>query len=373
MERLVQVEHNGSAAILTIIHPPVNVLSRGVAAALLEAVRETVAERLVVTGAGKLFAAGADIREIENITLGLAPPQLSYLNELLNFLEQQPRPVIMALQGSAFGIGLELAMAGHYRIAHPGTQLGLPEVKLGLIPGAGGTQRLPRLIGPSRALHLIETGEPIPALLARQIGLVDEVDENPVARALHCPPGRVTSQLIMTPSRGFAAVAAATQAFSNGLAVEESFFRDALQDPAARAHIYLFFAEREAAKLPFLNKDLPPGDAGKIESHPSPNGRAVELRFLPESTNPADFHAAWTAARQQGQTPIACLGPGPWLGAPDLSPADARAIVDQRRVVRPSDLDLLMVRGYGYPAHLGGPLYSTTPSQISVSLREPLK
>jgi enoyl-CoA hydratase/carnithine racemase len=373
MERLVQVEHNGSAAILTIIHPPVNVLTRAVAAALLTAIRETVAERLIITAAGKVFVAGADIREIEAITLGQAPPELSYLNDLLNYLEAQPRPVIMALQGSAYGIGLELAMAGHYRIAHPAAQLGLPEVKLGLIPGAGGTQRLPRLIGPSRALQLIESGEPIPAPLAHQIGLIDELADNPVARALNCPPGRVTNMLPVQPSRAFAAVAASTQGFPAGLAAEESLFREALQDPAARAHIYLFFSEREAAKFPFLPKDLPPGDATRIESRLSPNGRAVELRYIKGLTNPADFSAAVQAARQQNQLPIACLGEGPWLGAPNLSADSARAFVEARRVVRPSDLDLLLVRGYGYPAHEGGPLYSTTPSQISVSLREPLK
>lgn len=343
------------------------------AAALLGAIRQTVAERLIITAAGKLFVAGADIREIESITAGTAPGDLSYLNELLNFLEAQPRPVIMALQGSAFGIGLELAMAGHYRIAHPAIQLGLPEVKLGLIPGAGGTQRLPRLIGPSRALHLIETGEPIPATLAHQIGLIDELTDNPVARALAAPPGRLTSALPIHASRAFAAVAAASLPFAEGLAVEESLFREALQDPAARAHIYLFFAEREAAKFPFLPKELPLGDLTHIDTHPSPNGRTVELRYVPGSTAPADFHAAVAAARERGQIPIACLGDGPWLGAHDLSPASARELVAGRRVIRASDLDLLLVRGYGYPAHLGGPLYSTTPSQISVSLREPLK
>ncbi len=364
------------------MNPPVNALSRPLAAALAEALSSTTAERIVLTGSGKFFVAGADIREIEQITRGEIAPDMSYLNELLNSIERGGRTVIMAINGSALGIGLELAMAGHYRILHESARVGLPEVKLGLIPGAGGTQRLPRLAGPSAALRLIESGEAISAAEALQLGIVDEVcGENLIERALTIQAGRRTDQLPCLPSRAWAAVQAACTSpdLQAGLAAEEVLFRQALIEPKARAMVYLFFAERETAKIPFLPRELSPAPPEEVERemefHASPNGRVLEIRYLPGITSPALLAGAIQLARKQGQIPVLCIGEGPWLGREDLNAQMARQLVADGRVLRESDIDVLMVRGYGFAEELGGPLhaYSTTPSQTSDSLRDPLK
>ena len=128
---------------------------------------------IIVTGAGRTFVAGADIKELGRIVAGERP--MIDLNPLFNEIEDSAKTVIMALHGTALGGGLELALAGHYRIAYADTRLGQPEVKLGLIPGAGGTQRLPRLVGLEAALDLCVFGEPVNARRALQLGLVDAV------------------------------------------------------------------------------------------------------------------------------------------------------------------------------------------------------
>src|ERR1700693_2658087 len=149
MGELVQLTHRGDIAVVTIDNPPVNALSPGVPEGILDSIEaaahDPAVKSIVVIGAGSTFIAGADIREFQKMTAG-ERPRLT-LNPMLLAIEDSPKPVIMAIHGQALGGGLEVAMAGHYRVIAPAAQVGQPEVKLGLIPGAGGTQRLPRLAG----------------------------------------------------------------------------------------------------------------------------------------------------------------------------------------------------------------------------------
>src|SRR5215472_13002897 len=157
----VDFQRDGEIAVVTVDNPPVNALKHEVRAGLAEALRQArgdgAVKAVVIACAGRTFFAGADITEFGK------PPQAPGLHDVIAAIEAMPKPVIAALHGSALGGGFELALACHYRVAAPGTRVGLPEVKLGLLPGAGGTQRLPRLVGPEKALKMIVTGEPISA------------------------------------------------------------------------------------------------------------------------------------------------------------------------------------------------------------------
>ncbi|HET7258845.1 MAG TPA: enoyl-CoA hydratase-related protein, partial [Candidatus Acidoferrum sp.] len=178
MSDLVQFSKDSEIAVITINNPPVNALSPGVPegiAAAIEriAVDETV-RAAVLIGGGKTFVAGADIKEFGKITSGKSSGGLE-LPSLLLKIEDCRKPIVMAIHGSAFGGGLELAMAGHYRVAAPGAQVGQPEVKLGIIPGAAGTQRLPRLAGAAKAVDMCANGNPIKAEEALHSGIVDQL------------------------------------------------------------------------------------------------------------------------------------------------------------------------------------------------------
>lgn len=252
MESLVSTERIGSSAVVRISNPPVNALTRQVASELREAwaavEADTEVTRIVISGVGKMFVAGADLREIERITLGELPPDMSYLNELLHAIEQGKTLVVMAMNGGALGIGLELAMAGHYRVLEAGAKVGLPEVKLGLIPGAGGTQRLPRLVGIAVAIGMCVTGEAKGASEALAMGLVDQVVEGDViAAALAVSEGRKTCDLACDGNvRVIEAVLAAARAesFASGLAEETRLFEGALVSAEAREKVGAFFAAR---------------------------------------------------------------------------------------------------------------------------------
>ena len=169
----VDLRRDGEIAIVTVDNPPVNALKHEVRAGLAEALRQSrddAAVKAVVIGcAGRTFFAGADITEFGK------PPQSPGLSEVIGAIEAMPKPVVAALHGTALGGGFELALACHFRVAVAGARVGLPEVKLGLLPGAGGTQRLPRLIGPEKALKMIVTGDPIEAREALADGVIDEI------------------------------------------------------------------------------------------------------------------------------------------------------------------------------------------------------
>jgi 3-hydroxyacyl-CoA dehydrogenase len=287
MATRVRTDRHGTVALLTLDHPPVNALSDALRSALDVHVRTALDDpsvaALVITGAGRAFVAGADIREFEQMHPE-APPA-ACLGELLNLIERAPKPVVMAINGVAFGGGLELAMAGHYRLASPSAQVGQPEVKLGLVPGAGGTQRLPRLAGPRVAAHLCAFGEPVSAPSACADGILDRVVDSDLltaaiefaAEAARRPIPRTRDRLERLGSPGqhaamFAEVralaarrmkgqtapllavdlveAATTLPFDAGCAREREAFRRCLAGAQSRALIHVFFGERVVSKVP---------------------------------------------------------------------------------------------------------------------------
>ena len=283
MPQVVQRSVEGAVARITIDHPPVNALSRAVRAQLLEAIvaaeADPAVQLLVLEGAGAHFSAGADISEM---TAGAGEP---LLNDVLLRLERCAKPVLAAVHGTVFGGGLELALASHYRCAARGARLALPEVKLGLIPGSGGTQRLPRAIGLAAALELMISGESIDALRAHELGLLDEVVQEEdfgagvrrlAARlvASHTPVRRLSEQPIPDlqrcgadyPARHWASLSATTRSltavqglirsvqaaiempFNEALALSRVVFEECRQSPQSRALRHLFFAERAARR-----------------------------------------------------------------------------------------------------------------------------
>ena len=282
----VSLERDGDVAVILIDNPPVNAASHAVRAGLVEALAEANADpaigAIVLACAGRTFVAGADIREFGQ------PPMQPLLPQVCEALEASAKPVVAALHGTALGGGLELALAAHARIAAPHAHLGLPEVKLGLVPGAGGTQRLPRLAGMAVAIDMVSTGRRADAAEALACGLVDRLsaddllaDAKTLARSLVGQPARRTGEQPVPP---FDAVAVRTQiaaiekkargqiapgraarlalrasatTLDEGLAEERTAFVELLMSPQARALRHIFKAEREAAKVPGLDEAQP--------------------------------------------------------------------------------------------------------------------
>lgn len=294
MSELVQLSKQDDIAIITINNPPVNALSPGVPEGLYNAVerldQDDAVKAAVVIGAGSTFIAGADIKEFIKITSGKAPG--ASLHPLLNRIEDCKKPVVMAIHGMAFGGGLEVAMAGHYRVAATNAQVGQPEVKLGIIPGAGGTQRLPRLAGVAKAVEMCAAGNPVKAAEALQAGIIDRVIEGDLltgavafARQIAGQPipktrergdklgtpiqnasifaaardnARKKQRGLMAPLAAIEAVeAATTQSFEEGCEVERKLFTQCLFSDQSKALIHVFFGEREVAKVPDVPKDTP--------------------------------------------------------------------------------------------------------------------
>ncbi len=282
---MISTERCGAVFVITIENPPVNALGtairRGIADALDDAERDDAVEAIVVRGAGRLFSGGADITEL---TRPAAEPMLPALADRV---EDSAKPVVAAVHGTCFGGGLELALSCHYRVAAPSARLGLPEVKIGLLPGAGGTQRLPRLVGATAALAMIVSGDPVSAEQALASGLVgrivpeDELTAAAVAFAREVAilqgPRRTAARSVEAPSGVFEtfiaaqgsklrgrdapaacieAVRAATERpFREGLAFERELFVKLAQGRQSLALRHVFFAERAAAKI----DGLPPG------------------------------------------------------------------------------------------------------------------
>jgi 3-hydroxyacyl-CoA dehydrogenase len=294
MNNLVRVTAQNDVAVITIDNPPVNALSPGVPdeiwAAIDEMNGDPAIRAAVVIGAGRSFVAGADIKEFGKMTSG-ASPRRSLLPLLLH-IEDSAKPVIMAIHGNAFGGGLELAMAGHYRIASPTAQVGQPEVKLGIIPGAGGTQRLPRLVGVAKAVEMCAEGKPVSAREAASLGLIDRLIEGDLltgavafAREIAgnpAPKTRERTEKLRTVTKDTAifvaardaaskkqrgmkaplaaidAVEAATRlSFEEGCQAEAKLFTECLFSDQSKALIHVFFGEREVSKIPDVPKDTP--------------------------------------------------------------------------------------------------------------------
>src|SRR5262249_588748 len=277
-------------------NPTVNALSPGVLDGLIAALKalraEDAVKGIVLNGSGKMFCGGADINEFGKLTSGKKSLDVGF-GVLLSELEDSPKPVVCAIHGTAFGGGLEMAMACHYRVATPDAQVGQPEVKIGLIPGAGGSQRLPRLAGGAKAAEMGTGGEPIRATDALAAGILDKLIEGDLVTgaatfarevaakgpprktcdltaklgspAANAPILAVVRDQVKKQARGliapFKAVdaieGARTVAFAEGMEGEAELFRECLFSDQSKALIHVFFAEREVAKVPGLAKDTP--------------------------------------------------------------------------------------------------------------------
>jgi 3-hydroxyacyl-CoA dehydrogenase len=279
----------GTVAVITLDNQPVNALGlsvrRGVADGLERAAGDASVGAVVLTGAGATFCGGADVSEFGLPAMAASP----HLTDLCQLVESFPKPVIAALNGLALGGGLELAMCCHYRVALATAQVGLPEVKLGILPGAGGTQRLPRLAGPERALNMIVSGTPVTARELASTALFDEVVESDVVTAAIAYAERaVEAKLPLKKARDIkiqfpnaeaffdfargavaplaknypapgkcidAVEAAVLKPFDEGMKVERTAFTELLNSTESKALRHVFFAIRAASKIP----DVPSG------------------------------------------------------------------------------------------------------------------
>lgn len=296
MSAVVSYSVHENVGIITVDNPPVNALSHavrsGIASALATA-RDDNTAAVVLTCAGRTFIAGADITEFGK------PPMEPSLPELLDLLDNHPKLTVAAIHGTALGGGFETALSCNYRIALASAKVGLPEVKLGLLPGAGGTQRVPRLAGMSAAIDLITTGNPVSAAQAQGWGLVDKVTEGDLlddaiafaqalvtSKAEHKQARTATLTLsdedranletvraqLRKKTRGETAPqrivdcieAAAERDFEAGLKRERDLFMQCLSDPQSAAMRHMFFAERAAAKVEGLDKNTPTIDIKQV-------------------------------------------------------------------------------------------------------------
>ncbi len=296
MSELISLTKDGEVAVITVNNPPVNALSPGVPegiASAIEAVsKDEDVKAVVLIGSGSTFIAGADIKEFGKVTGG--EKKGGSLLPLLLAIEDCPKPTIAAIHGTAFGGGLEVAMAFHYRVAAASAQVGQPEVKLGIIPGAAGTQRLPRLAGVEKAVEMCAFGEPVKAKAAFECGIVDRIVEGDllagaVAFAREIIASGVTPQKSRerndklgdeqtnapifaaardqarktrrgqtAPVAAIDAVEAATKlSFNEGCKRESELFQQCLFGDQSKALIHVFFGEREVAKIPDVPKGTP--------------------------------------------------------------------------------------------------------------------
>ena len=293
MSDLVQLTKSGGIAVVTIDNPPVNALSpgvpEGISAAIARIEKDDDVRAAVLIGGGRTFVAGADIKEFGKLASGERQRGAGLLPLLLQ-IEDCRKPIVIAIHGTAFGGGLELAMAGHYRVAAAGAQVGQPEVKLGIIPGAAGTQRLPRLVGVAKAVEMCAEGNPVKAEDARKLGLIDQMiegnllegavrfaleiaglpprktrdiqgklgttEENAPIFAAAREAARKRQRGMMAPLAAIDAVEAATKlSFEEGCQAEERLFIECLRSDQSKALIHVFFGEREVAKIPDVPKE----------------------------------------------------------------------------------------------------------------------
>jgi len=292
----VNVEFREDLAVITIDNPPVNALSQpvraGVAGAMEKVEGSDEVKAVVLACAGRTFCAGADIREFDK------PPRPPYLSEVITLVEASEKPVVAALHGTALGGGFELALGCHYRVALPDARVGLPEVTLGLLPGATGTQRLPRLVGAERALDMMISGKPIDAVAAHAAGIVDRLVEGgdllsgaiAFANQLVAEgkgPRRVRDLAVepvaagffddyrqriarktrglMSPEKIIRCVQASIEMpFDEAVAEERALFAECKGSPQSAALRHVFFAERAAKKVPGISSDAAPRDLKRV-------------------------------------------------------------------------------------------------------------
>ena len=295
MSDLVLTSRDGDVGILTVNNPPVNALSpgvpEGIAAGVEQFEKEEAVKAIVLIGGGRTFIAGADIREFGKMTASGEGRRGPGFNAILDRIEKSSKPVVAAIHGTALGGGLETAMACHYRVAVPTALVGQPEVKLGIIPGAAGTQRLPRLAGIARAVEMCAGGDPISATDAYQAGIVDQIIQgdlldgavafartkigalprrtrdlnsklgNEQTNAPIFAAGRETTRKkqrnLIAPLAAIDAVEAATKLpFDEGVKREAELFQQCLFSDQSKGLIHVLFGEREVAKIPGIPKDI---------------------------------------------------------------------------------------------------------------------
>lgn len=285
----------GDVALLTVNNPPVNALSHSVREGLANAMRDIAADdsvkAVVIACDGRTFIAGADIREFGS------PPKAPHLPDVVNEIEAMEKPIVAAIHGTALGGGLEVALSCHYRVALSSAKVGLPEVKLGILPGAGGTQRLPRIAGPANALDAIVSGRHIGAKEAANWGVLDELVEDDLIgaalafaeKAISLGPRRTGEmvldqgdydqaffdgfrELIARKTRGYFAPercvqcveAAVALPLAEGLARERELFAECMANPQAKALQHMFFAERQVSRIPGISKETPRREIKKV-------------------------------------------------------------------------------------------------------------
>lgn len=297
MSTLVSFEKKGEVGIITVNNPPVNALSPGVPEGIAESLEAAKSDdqikAIILIGGGATFIAGADIKEFGKITSGQRREGIDFLGLLLQ-IEDCSKPTIAAIHGTAFGGGLEVAMAFHYRVAVASAQVGQPEVKLGLIPGAAGTQRLPRLAGVERAVEMCAYGDPIKAKAALECGIIDRIVEGDLLEGAVAFAEEIiaagaktiktrdrsdklgdeqTNAPIFAAARDQAkkkmrgqtaplaaidAVEAATKLpFDEGCKREAELFKECLFSTQSKSLIHIFFSERNVAKIPDIPKGVP--------------------------------------------------------------------------------------------------------------------
>ena len=295
MNNLVEYQKQGSVGVITLNNPPVNALSvnKGLLQGLLDAFKEGDHDHhvraFVVIGGGRNFSGGADISEFGKPY----DPGKAKLTDVQAYMDTVTKPIVAAISGPTMGGGFELAMTCHYRIALTGAQIGLPEVKLGILPGAAGTQRAPRLMGVEKALDLMVSGDPVSSEQAKDLGLVDEVVSGDLRSAaiaytnklLKDNQGvrRASQMTVQPPAAGFfesarerigkawrgypaplailtCVEAAATQPFAKGCVIERQQFEILVKTDESRALRHLFFAERQVSKIPDVAEDTPVRD-----------------------------------------------------------------------------------------------------------------
>ena len=301
MSNLVRLSVERGIGVITVENPPVNALSPGVPEGILEGVKQfgqdDSVSAIVLIGGGRTFIAGADIKEFGKITSGQKRGGPGLTN-VIEHLENSPKPTVAAIHGTAFGGGLETAQGCHYRVALASAQVGQPEVKLGIIPGAHGTQRLPRLAGVQKAVEMCAIGDPVSAADARDHGIVDRVVEGrgyeellagavefaaeiaeaggphpkaserderlgtPEEAAAICDAARAKVRKVrrgyMAPLKAIDAVqAAVTLPFAEGIKREAEIFRECLFSTQSKALIHAFFSERQVRKIPDVPRDTP--------------------------------------------------------------------------------------------------------------------
>ncbi|MGY4230112.1 3-hydroxyacyl-CoA dehydrogenase [Bradyrhizobium sp. USDA 4503] len=298
MRKVVKFDRHEVIAVVTVNNPPVNALSAAVEDCILECINAAIADSkvngVILTCAGRTFIAGADISEFGKRS------KPSAWDDLLATMENSPKPIVAAIHGTALGGGLELALACHFRVAIKDAKLGLPEVKLGLLPGGGGTQRLPRAVGPELAVRMIVGGDPISATEALKLGLIDEIveatraggeafirkvlaekrplrklrDDDSKLAAAKADRSIITNAVasMTRRARGLEAPFVAADAvgfaidlpFEEGLKKERELFRNLVQSDQSKAQRYAFFAERAANKIADVPKGARPRNVERV-------------------------------------------------------------------------------------------------------------